>query len=65
MADGLPPAHVVMHNARVDAVSAEAVRAAAERYLSTDEARIIVVGDAARIVEGLRTLGIADVSVKH
>ncbi|MDB4937297.1 MAG: Zinc protease [Labilithrix sp.] len=63
IAEGLPPAHVVTHNARVDAVTAEAVRASAEKYLSLDEARVIVVGDAARIVEGLRSLGIGDVSV--
>jgi predicted Zn-dependent peptidase len=63
MAEGLPPAHVVTHNARVDAVTADAVRAAAERYLAIDEARVVVVGDASRIVEGLRSLGIGDVSV--
>jgi zinc protease len=61
--EGLPPAHVVTHNARVDAVTAEAVRAAAEKYLAVDEVRIVVVGDASRIVEGLRTLGVGDVSV--
>jgi predicted Zn-dependent peptidase len=63
MAEGLPPAHVVTHNARVDAVTADAVRAAAERYLAIDEARVVVVGDASRIVEGRRSLGIGDVSV--
>jgi zinc protease len=56
IAEGLPPAHVVMHNARVDAVTADSVRAAAERYLSMDEARIVVVGDAAKIEQGLRAL---------
>jgi zinc protease len=56
MAEGLPPASAVMHNARVDVVTAEQVRAAAERYLTMSEARIVVVGDAARIEEGLRAL---------
>jgi zinc protease len=56
IAEGLPPAYAVTHNARVDAVTAEAVRATAERYLGMDEARIVVVGDAARIEQGLRAL---------
>jgi predicted Zn-dependent peptidase len=61
MAEGLPPAHVVLHNARLDVVTADAVRAAAERYLAPDGVRIVVVGDAARLTEGLRTLGLGDV----
>ncbi len=51
------------HNARADAVTAEAVRASAERYLPRDEARFVIVGDASRIAAGLRTLGIGEVTV--
>jgi zinc protease len=61
--DGLPPQHVVTYNARVEAVTAEAVRAGAERYLAPDEARVVVVGDAARIVPGLGALGVGEVTV--
>jgi zinc protease len=63
IAEGLPPAHAVTHNARVDLVTAEGVRAAAERYLAPDEARVVIVGDASRITEGLRTLAIGEVTV--
>lgn len=63
MAEGLPPANMVTHNARVDVVDAEAVRAAAERWLTLDEARIVVVGDASRIADGLRKLGLGEVTV--
>ncbi len=63
LANGKPPAFVVQHNARVEVITADDVRAAAERWLSPDEAHVVVVGDAARIVEGLRTLGIGDVTV--
>jgi len=63
IAEGQPPAHVVTHNLRVDAVNAESVRAAAERYLALDEARVVIVGDASRIAEGLRSLGNFEVTV--
>lgn len=63
MVDGLPLAQAVTHNARVDLVTADGVRGAAERWLAPGEARIVVVGDAARITEGLRTLGLGDVVV--
>jgi zinc protease len=64
IAEGLPPAHAVMHNARVDLVTADGVRAAAQRYLTPDEARVVVVGDAARITEGLRSLALGDITVE-
>lgn len=63
MADGKPVAHAVTYNARVDVVSADDLRAAAERWLSPDQARIVIVGDASRIADGLRGLGIGDVTV--
>ncbi len=61
--EGLPPAHAVTHNARVDVVTAENVRAAAERYLAPDAAHVVIVGDASRIADGLRSLGLGEVSV--
>ncbi len=63
MVEGLPLAHAVTHNARVDLVTAEAVRGAAERWLAPADARIVIVGDAARITDGLRSLGLGDVVV--
>jgi zinc protease len=63
IAEDLPPASVVTHNARVDVVTAEAVRAAAAHYLAADDARVVIVGDASTIVAGLKTLGIGDVSI--
>ncbi len=63
MAEGLPVANAVTFNARVDLVTAESVRAVAERYLTPEEARVVIVGDAARLTEGLRSLGIGDVVV--
>ncbi len=63
IAEDLPPAYVVTHNARVDVVTADAVRAAAARYLAADDARVVIVGDASSLVAGLKTLGIGDVSI--
>ncbi|MEA2751471.1 MAG: zinc protease [Myxococcales bacterium] len=63
IAEDLPPASVVTHNARVDVVTAEAVRAAAAHYLAAEDARVVIVGDASTIVAGLKTLGIGDVSI--
>lgn len=63
IAEGLSQEHVVTRNARIDAVTAEAVRAVAERYLVRDDARIVVVGDASRIADGLRALGAGEVTV--
>lgn len=54
---------MVTHNARVDVVTAEAVRSAAERWLTLGEVHVVVVGDASRIVAGLKALGIGDVVV--
>jgi zinc protease len=63
IAEDLPHAYVVTHNARVDVVTAEAVRAAAARYLGADDAHVVIVGDASSLVAGLKTLGIGDVSL--
>ena len=63
LAEGRPPSYVVQQNARVEVISAEEVRAAAAKWLTVDDAHVVVVGDAARIAEGLRTLGVGDVTV--
>ena len=63
LAAGEPSTQVVSHNTRVDAVTAEDVRASAEKWLGPAEARVVIVGDAARIVDGLRALGIGEVTV--
>jgi len=60
---GQPPAQVVTHNARVDAITSDQIRAAAAKWLPREHMRLIVIGDASRIAKGLRTLGIGDVEV--
>jgi zinc protease len=65
IAVGLPAEHVSTHNTRVDAVTAEEIRAAAERRLGADGMHIVVVGDAARIADGLRGLGAGEVVVRR
>ena len=64
ISEGRAPAHVVTYNARVDLVTAEDVRATADRVLARDDTRIIVVGDASKIAAGLRTLDAGDVVVR-
>lgn len=49
--------------ARVFRVSAEQVRAAAERWLAPEEQRLVVVGDAARLLPGLRALNLGEIAV--
>ncbi len=63
MAEGLPAMGILARNARVEMITAADVRAAAERYLATDEMRVVVVGDAAKILDGLKSLGGFEVSV--
>jgi zinc protease len=58
-----PPMGVLARSGRVELVTGENVRAAAEHYLAMDEVRVVVVGDAGKLVEGLRTLGAFEVSV--
>ncbi len=45
-------------------VSAEEVCASAERHLARDETRLVVVGDASKIVPALRTLDAGELSVR-
>ena len=61
---GLPTTHLMTHNARVDAVTADAIRDAAAKRLTTDGARMVVTGDAAKIADGLRGLGLGAVTVE-
>ncbi len=62
-AAGLPAAHVAEHASRRRALSAEDVRAAAERRLDPKDRCIVVVGDAAEIVKGIEALGLGAVDV--
>lgn len=64
ISEGHPPSYVLTYIARVDVVSSEDVRASAERLLARDDVCIIVVGDAAKIAAGLRTLDAGDVIVR-
>lgn len=63
LAEDKPVAHAVTYNARIDVITAEEVRAAAEKWLAVGEARIVIVGDASRIADGLRSLDVGEVSV--
>lgn len=62
---GLPPSYVITFNGKVDALTAEDVRAAAERRLTKDELRVVLVGDASKILDGVRALGLGDVVVRR
>lgn len=62
-ADGLSPADFAARAAQIEAVTAEDVRAAAEKDLARVRATMIVVGDAAKIVGPLRELGLGEVVV--
>ena len=50
--------------ARIDAVTAEGVKAVATKYLHPDAMRIIVVGDRAKVEGGLAALGLGDVELR-
>lgn len=63
--DGRSASDVVDHDARVDALTAEQVRAAAAKHLARDTMQVVVVGDAARIEPALRALALGDVVVKR
>lgn len=54
---GQPPTHALHEQERIEAVTSEDVRAAAMKWIDTSRARIVVVGDAAKIGAGLRALG--------
>lgn len=62
---GLPAAHVALHASQRNALSAEDVRAAAERRLEPARRCIVVVGDAAKITEGISALGAFVVDVER
>lgn len=63
--DGLPPSYVTTFNGKIDATTAEDVRAAAERRLTKDELRVVLVGDASKIKAGVEGLGLGDVVVRR
>lgn len=60
---GLPIGFVEQHAARVDAVSADDVRLAAEKWLAPTKRCVVVVGDASKIVPAISALGVGKVDV--
>ncbi|MBS2019957.1 MAG: insulinase family protein [Deltaproteobacteria bacterium] len=62
---GLPPDYVTTFNRKVDALTAEDVRTAAGKRLRRDELRMVLVGDAAKLLDGVRALAIGDVVVQR
>lgn len=54
---GLGPSYLESYRAKVEQVSAEAVQQAARKYILTDRAAIVVVGDAAKLKKQLSALG--------
>ena len=54
---GLPDDYVPRFRDRLAAVTAERLAAADRRYLTTDHMVVVVVGDATRILDGLKKLG--------
>lgn len=55
---GLPDDYVIRYRERTSAVTPAQLSAAARRYLTTDRMTIVIVGDAPRILPGLRALNI-------
>lgn len=60
---GRPAADALGEQAHIDALDAETVRAAAARWLTREGARLVVVGDAAKIAKDLGPLGLGEVDV--
>ncbi|MGC8666966.1 MAG: M16 family metallopeptidase [Chthonomonadales bacterium] len=54
---GLPADYLTAYRSRIDAVTAADVQRVAQRYMNTQQFRIVVVGDGARLREALQTLG--------
>jgi zinc protease len=54
---GLGGDYLQRYRARVEAVTAEQVQEVARKYMTGDRATIVVVGDAAKLAEGLSPLG--------
>ncbi|MDB4945329.1 MAG: Zinc protease [Labilithrix sp.] len=63
VAAGLPASHAVAHDARVDLVTAEDVRAAAERSIAEAGATVVVVGDRKALGADFAGLGLGEVTV--
>jgi zinc protease len=63
-AEGLPADAVTRRAARVDALSAEEIRGAADNWLAPAKRCIVVVGDAATIAPAISSLGLGSVAVE-
>jgi zinc protease len=65
IAEELPLSFVTARSERIEAISTEDIRGAAQRWLAPKIAQIVVVGDAARIAEDLRALDAGPVEVQR
>ncbi len=61
---GLPLDEYVTRQSRIDAITAADVKRVAMALLHPDQLRIIVVGDRAKVEEGLKALGLGPVEVR-
>lgn len=53
----LPPDYLEQYTARVQAVTAEQVRGAARKYISPEDASLVIVGDASAIIKAVEKFG--------
>jgi predicted Zn-dependent peptidase len=61
---GLPADGLAAESARIDAMTAESLRAAAAKYLDPARTRVVIVGDLAALREPLRALGWGPIEVR-
>ena len=57
----LPSDYLQSYRTRIEAVTADQIRRVARKYMLTDRAAIVVVGDAAKLAKPLRSLGPVEV----
>jgi zinc protease len=63
LAEGLPVSDVAAHAVRVEALSAEDVRGAAEKWVGPAKRCIVIVGDAVKIAPAITSLGVGRIEV--
>ncbi len=57
---GLPLEQIADYPARIDDVTLDQIRSAAGKYLKIDHLVLVVVGDAAKVEDGVRSLGLGE-----
>ena len=62
---GLPLDEFATRTARIQRITREDVKRVAETYLRKDRIRLVVVGDAATVEQGLKELGLGPIEVKR